>query len=154
MHKISLYIHLLIFPLLLVALVTIAFPAYSAKVDCFSEGFGISLATDKVAYTSEESIIITLKLFNYTEDTLRFTFTSSQRYDFMIQRDEKPIWCWSEGQFFAQVMGTEIIEPGETITYREVCSPDMKLSPGRYALTGIITCRENPFQATINIRVK
>jgi len=123
-------------------------------INYFQEGFGISVATNKAIYSPDEPIIITLTVFNYTEDSLTFVFTSSKRYDFIIKKDEKDIWRWSEGRFFAQVMGEEKIEPGETLIYKEIYNPEDKIPAGSYSVTGIITCRENPRQATIYIKVK
>ena len=131
-----------IFPLLLFTMIINSFFVAQGKQTNWTEGFGISIATDRAIYSIEEPVTITLTIFNYTKDTLTFSFASSQRYDFVIEKEEKVIWRWSSGRVFAQVMGKEVVKPGESLVYKEVYRPQKKLTPGIYTVTGMLTCRE------------
>lgn len=129
--------------------------SWGKKANLASKGFGLSITTDKAVYYPQEPINITLTIFNHTEDTVTFTFTSSQRYDFSIKREGKNIWRWSANKAFAQVMGKEKIEPRESLVYKETYRPGKKLAPGIYLITGIITCKGplKTLEGTICIQV-
>jgi len=149
-----LFAKLLIFSVL-VMVANIASIGWSKEADYIYKGFGLSIATEKAIYHPGEPITITLIIFNYTEDTVTFTFTSSKRYDFTIRREKKEIWCWSAEKLFAQVMGKERIEPGERLSYTETYSSKAKLTPGIYSVTGMLTCKDlvEPMRATIHIKI-
>ena len=116
--------------------------------------YGISMTTDKIRYSVGEPIIITLKIFNYTEEEITFHFNTSQRYDF-ITEDEKgnEIWCWSKDMMFAMVLGEEILGPTNTeITYTAEYKD--KLSSGYYKITGILVAKDRPMSGNVIIIVK
>lgn len=129
---------------------------WGEELNRFSRGFGLLIATDKAIYYPGQPITITLTVFNYTEDTVSFTFTSSQRYDFFISREGKEIWRWSSGKIFAQVVGEEKIKPGESLTFKETYTSRIKLSPGIYQVTGILTSQppSGALKATICIQIR
>lgn len=116
--------------------------------------FGISMMTDKMGYSVGESIIMTLKIFNYTEEDVVFHFNNSQRYDFIIEDEEgNEIWRWSKDRMFAMSLGEEILGPRNpeiiyTIEYQG------KLSPGYYKITGVLVAQEKPMSGSIIIEVK
>lgn len=119
-----------------------------------NENYGISMSTDKMNYSVGETIIMTLKIFNYTEENVAFYFNTSQRYDFIIE-DEKgnEIWCWSEDMMFAMMLGEEILGPTNTeITY--TAEYRNKLSPGYYKVTGVFVAQDRPMSGSIIIEVK
>ena len=116
--------------------------------------YGISMMTDKMSYSVREPIIITLKIFNYTEEEITFHFNTSQRYDFIIEDEEgSKIWRWSEDKMFTMVLGEEILGPTNpeviyTAGYRE------KLSPGYYKVTGIFVAKDRPMSGNVIIMVQ
>jgi len=116
--------------------------------------YGISMSTDKMNYSVGEPIIITLKIFNYTEEDIAFHFNTSQRYDFIIE-DEKgnEIWCWSKERMFAMVLGEEILGPHNqeaiyTVEYKG------KRSSGYYKVMGVLVAKDRPMSGSIIIEVK
>lgn len=116
--------------------------------------YGISMMTDKMSYSVGEPIVMTLKIFNYTEEDTAFHFNTSQRYDFIIE-DKKgnEIWHWSQDMMFAMVLGEEIIGPHnpEAIYTAEYKG---KLSPGYYKITGIFVVQDRSMSGNIIIMVK
>ncbi len=116
--------------------------------------YGISMMTDKMSYSVGEPIIITLKIFNYTEEEITFHFNTGQRYDFIIEDEEgSKIWRWSEDKMFTMVLGEEILGPTNpeviyTAGYRE------KLSPGYYKVTGIFVAKDRPMSGNVIIMVQ
>jgi len=116
--------------------------------------YGISMMTDKMSYSIGEPIIITLKIFNYTEEDIVFHFNAAQRYDFIIECEEgSKIWRWSQDMMFAMVLGEETLGPTNTeITYTVEYKD--KLSPGYYKVTGILVAKDRPMSGNIIIIVK
>lgn len=116
--------------------------------------YGISMSTDKINYSVGESIMMTLKIFNYTEEDVVYHFNTSQRYDFVIEDEEgSKIWRWSEDKMFAMVLGEEILGPNnpEIIYATEYKG---KLSPGYYKVTGILVAKDRPMSGNVIIIVK
>ena len=119
-----------------------------------SMSYGLSIMTNKMSYTGGEPIIITLKIFNYTEEEITFHFNTGQRYDFIIEDEEgSKIWRWSEDKMFTMVLREEILGPNnpEVIYTAEYKG---KLSPGYYKITGIFVAQEKPMSGSIIIEVK
>lgn len=116
--------------------------------------YGISMLTDKMNYSVDEPITMTLKIFNYTEEEITFYFNNGQRYDFIIEDEEgSKIWRWSEGRMFAQMLGEEILGPTNTeVIYTEEYKG--KLSPGYYKITGIFVAQDMSMSGCIIIEVK
>ena len=116
--------------------------------------YGISITTDKMSYSVDEPIIITLKIFNYTEEEITFHFNTGQRYDFIIEDEEgSKIWRWSQDMMFTMVLGEEILGPTNpeviyTAEYKD------RLSPGYYKITGFFVVQKKPMSGSIIIEVK
>ena len=119
-----------------------------------SMNYGISMMSDKMSYSVGELIIMTLKIFNYTEEDIIFHFNTAQRYDFIIEDEEgNEVWRWSEGRMFAQMLGEEILGPTNTeVIYTEEYKG--KLSPGYYKITGIFVVQDMSMSGSIIIEVK
>jgi hypothetical protein len=116
--------------------------------------YGISMITDKMNYSVGEPIIMTLKIFNYTEEDIVFYFHNSQRYDFIIEDEEgNEIWCWSEGRMFAQMLGKESLGQHNP---EVICTAEYKdrISPGYYKVIGIFIAQDRSMSGSIIIEVK
>ena len=119
-----------------------------------SMNYGISISTDKMNYSVGEPIMMTLKIFNYTEEDFIFHFNTSQRYDFIIEDEEgNEVWRWSKDRMFAMVLGEESLgltnmEITYTADYRN------KLGLGYYRITGISIAQDRPMSGSIVIEVK
>ena len=140
----------------LVLVTNIAFPAWSEETGCTSKGFGLTIATDRAIYHPEEPITVTLTVFNYTRDTVSLVFRSTQRYDFLIEKEGEEIWRWSTDKVFAMVMGDEMIGPGESLVYGVTYGAKEKLTAGVYCVRGMLASRE-PFgtlEGTVCIQVR
>jgi hypothetical protein len=116
--------------------------------------YGISIMTDKMNYSVGEPIIITLKIFNYTEEEITFHFNTSQRYDFIIEDEEgNEILRWSEDRIFAMMLGEEILGITNTeVIYTGEYTDNFR--PGYYKVIGIFVAQEKPMSGSIIIEVK
>ena len=116
--------------------------------------YGISMMTDKMSYSVGEPIIITLKIFNYTEEEITFHFNTGQRYDFIIEDEEgSKIWRWSQDMMFTMVLGEETLGPTNT---EIICTAGYrdKLNPGYYKITGIFVVQDRLMSGSIIIEVR
>ncbi len=116
--------------------------------------YGISMTTDKMNYSVGEPIVMTLKIFNYTEEDITFHFNTSQRCDFIIEDEEgNKIWRWSQDRMFAMALGEETFEPDNPeVIYTEEYKD--RLSPGYYKVTGIFVAQNRSMSGSIIIEVK
>lgn len=116
--------------------------------------YGISMTNDKMKYSVGEPIKMTLKIFNYTQEEISFQFTTSQRYDFIIEDKEgEEIWRWSKDKMFAMVLGEETLglDSPEIIYTAEYKG---ELDPGYYKVTGIFVAQNRPMSGSIIIEIK
>jgi len=112
----------------------------------------LCLTTDKTIYAPGETIRMTLVVANHTPDEVILRFRNAQRFDFLIDQERKPIWRWSKGRMFAQVLGEERLRPGESMTF--FAKFDEKLQPGKYHITGMIVADPSPLTASSNIVIR
>jgi len=116
--------------------------------------YGISMTTDKMNYSVGEPIVMTLKIFNYTEEDITFHFNTSQRCDFIIEDEEgNEIWRWSQDRMFAMVLDEETLGPDNpegiyTAEYKD------RFGPGYYKVTGIFVAQNRSMSGSIIIEVK
>jgi hypothetical protein len=63
-------------------------------------------------------LVIEVKNTSDTLQTLRFT--SGKRFDFQAFKpgETEPIWTWSAGRMFTQMLRDQLIEPGATATFK------------------------------------
>lgn len=119
-----------------------------------SVGVGVSVTTDQATYRSGEPITMTLHVASRTGEEVLLQFLSAQRFDFAI-RDAKgrQLWRWSEGQVFAQVLGTEALGAARPqITYQAQFRGN--LPPGWYSLEATLAAKDRPLFATLLIQVQ
>lgn len=94
-------------------------------------------------YAALEPVPLKLIVRNDTERTLRLMFPAAQRFDFIIMKDRKPVWSWSEGRMFAQTIGHLALAAGDSVVYEYTW--DGRLTGGslpalgRYAVKGLLT---------------
>lgn len=77
--------------------------------------YGLSISPTKV-YEDEE-VTFRLEVKNNTNKNIATRFNSGQRYDFVVKKDGKKVWRWSDDYSFITVMQNLTIEPGERETY-------------------------------------
>lgn len=117
----------------------------------------LTVTTNKTNYAVGETVVITLTLTNDTGTTQTYNFSSSQRYDVIIGRGGNKVWQWSDGRFFAQMMGSETLQPGEsrvyTVEWNQTNSAGNQVPTGTYTVVGQITSYNMPEQDTTTITI-
>lgn len=85
------------------------------------------------------------------KEEMTLSFNSSQRYDFEVtDSNGSLVWRWSEGRAFLQVLGEEILAPGETRRYDESWDP---VSAGTYEVLGRITAGRSDLEVSSGFEV-
>lgn len=111
----------------------------------------VRVKTDRREYTSGETVEITLILFNESSDHVKLDFTSNQRCDFIVLKEDQEVWRWSKDKVFAMVLGSLVLRPGDRQTYTEEWKP-LNEPSGEYELVGVVTSRPR-FEATCPFRI-
>ncbi len=112
----------------------------------------VRLTTDRDSYEGDQPIRLQLVLENEGSEPVTLQFTTAQRYDFEIRNAEgELVWRWSDEMGFAQMLGSEIVEPGGRLRYEEEFS--MALDAGTYRVIGYITARDVDLRDELEITV-
>jgi len=82
------------------------------------------------------------------------TCPTSQIYDFMIEKDGKTIWKWSDGRVFLQVITPVIIPGGRPIEYPVVWefSPDEIKEEGTYTAKSLFIASNQTVEKEFEIK--
>ena len=117
-----------------------------------------TVTTNTTNYTVGETVVIRLTLTNDTDQTQTYDFGTAQRYDVIVSRNDQQVWQWSADQFFAQMMGSETLEPGESRTYtvpwNQVDANGRQVRSGTYTVTGTITSYNLPQSDSTEITIR
>lgn len=72
-----------------------------------------------------------LEVKNNTGKKIATRFNSGQRYDFVVKKDGKKVWRWSDDYDFITVIQNVTFEPGKKETYTAQWTP---VDPGNYTV--------------------
>lgn len=97
----------------------------------------ISLETEKDEYEPGEPIEASLTLKNDGSESQKIHFSSGQRYDFVLENNNKEVWRWSSDKVFTMAIGKVTLKPGERFSCSETL-PTEDMKQGTYKLIGII----------------
>ncbi len=101
------------------------------------KGIQYSLYTNKDKYYIGEKVVMTLGKYNLTNQDKIFKYNTSQYYDFIIKKDGKIIWKWSEGKYFLQAVQYKLLKPGQNYSVTEEWKINQNLVTGIYHVEGI-----------------
>ncbi|MCF8010611.1 MAG: LysM peptidoglycan-binding domain-containing protein [Clostridiales bacterium] len=106
----------------------------------FINGLLYVIFTDERTYAAgRNNVIIKLIKCNVSSSNIELRYNTGQRYDFAALRDGREIWRWSEGRFFTQEVGREILQPGECINYSATW--DLRSNAGDFVFSGNVEIR-------------
>ena len=99
------------------------------------------IATDRLEYRPTDSVIVRYRLINTGPDSLKLTFRSGQRYDFLLEGSRGRIWGWSDGRAFILALGAQDLAPGDSVEVRKTfgLAGVGATAEGTYALDGFMT---------------
>lgn len=94
------------------------------------------------AKVSSSSVRFVLHVTNTGEAPVELLFSSSQRYDFIVETAAgEEVWRWSDGMAFLQALSQDTLEPGGSWDMDAVWDPEGRR--GQYVVTGVLTAREH-----------
>ena len=94
-----------------------------------------------------------LQVTNTTDSVVELTFPSSQSFDFSVMQDGRTLWTWSADRSFAQMMRSERVAPGETLSYDAGWTPAAPVE-GELTVVGRLTALEHPVQQSARFRLR
>jgi hypothetical protein len=100
-----------------------------------AETLEVTLQLDGRVFFLGDPVALSLRVRNPTDAPMTLTWPSAQRYDFVIEDHGRPVWVWSKGRAFAQVLIDHILSPHGEAIFREVWRT---ASPGHYRAQGIL----------------
>lgn len=92
-------------------------------------------------FTAGDEVKARMRLINCTTEDTTLFYTSTKRYEMVVEPEDGSSEAFrsSEGKTFAQVEGTEVIAPGDTVVYLEVWDQTDKdgaqVPPGIYKVS-------------------
>jgi len=105
------------------------------------------LATDKAVYGTEDPVDLTMTITNTGKDDVKFTYATTQQYDFIVKSATAEVARWSLGQTFVQGNLDLILAPGKSFTYNTRWlqkDQDNHLVPaGSYEIIGLSPAKDN-----------
>lgn len=91
---------------------------------------------------SPSSVRLVLHVTNTGEAPLELNFSSSQRYDFIVETPSgEEVWRWSDDMAFMQALSQDTLPPGASWDMEAVWDPGDR--SGDYVATGVLTAREH-----------
>jgi len=109
------------------------------------------LYTDQREHLRGEKITAHLRAYNISGREVNLNFSSGQKYDLYLLKDDKEVWRWSEGKFFTMALVRKTLKPGGVLEY-EVELPE-GLEEGEYLLWGELVTVEEPLILN-NLKIK
>lgn len=105
----------------------------------FSTDLVQTVKLDKDAYGIGAPVDIVFTITNQTQNTITYTFPTSKRFDFTVDQGGEDIYTFSKGRVYAQVVGTLVLQPGETKTFtakwNQVDNRGKQVGPGAYNIS-------------------
>jgi len=94
-----------------------------------------------------------LHVTNTTASAVELEFTSGQRYDFQVARqDGETVWTWSATRSFIQSLGTATLGAGESLRYSADWEPGGLT--GDFVATGMVTASNRMLQQSAHFTVE
>ncbi|KKK33634.1 hypothetical protein WQ57_23770 [Mesobacillus campisalis] len=131
-------------------------PANEPAEETSGKGSGGIVAGEiEASLTEQDTFLFEYEVKNQTEKEVTLEFTSSQRFDYSVStKDGKELFLFSSVASFLQVLGTETIKQGESLTY-EIDLTDLNLEKGQYLLSAWMTPQDGPkYKTTTHFTVE
>lgn len=110
------------------------------------DGLELVLQTTKASYPAGEPVPLKFKVINNGSEAVEFTFSSGQKFDFLVKHDGKVIWRWSFGKQFIQVFSQITLEADQAVTYEvgwpQVDNMGNPVPAGEYEALALLTAIE------------
>ncbi len=100
----------------------------------------------------EDTVLLEIHVTNVTSSPISLEFTSTQRYDFEIATQTgESIWRWSAARSFAQALGQEVLQPGDSRRYTATWEGADR--EGDFIVTGWVVSANYPVELRTGFRL-
>ncbi|WP_246999843.1 BsuPI-related putative proteinase inhibitor [Halosolutus gelatinilyticus] len=107
-------------------------------------------ATVSTDESESETVTFALTVTNAGDDPLELQFSDACRAEFVVESEGREVWRFTDGRMFAQVLGSETIDPGARATYEgEWSDPES----GEYTALGALQSRNATYEARTEFTV-
>lgn len=117
------------------------------------EARGEELVSSLEVEVGRDAVQLTLHVTNAGSEPVTLEYRTAQRYDFVVSTPEgTEVWRWSADRVFAQVLGTETLESGETVSHRASWTPlgraGRYVAEGRLTASNVVVAQRTEFEVT------
>ena len=100
----------------------------------------IQVMTDKETYSQTEKPQLSIKISNVGKLPVTLDFSSGQKYDFVVLKNNDEYWRWSKNKRFIMILESLRLKPKESIIFQESLEIN-EMSKGKYRIVGEITSK-------------
>jgi len=130
----------------LISILALTAGATPVSVERVEGSLTLEASVARRAFAAGESVELTLTGRNTGNAALSVTFTSGQRFDFIVRRPRgDEVWRWSHDKAFIQVIQTAPLRPQETLMFRESWDQrdlqGRRVDPGPYEVIAVFLGR-------------
>jgi hypothetical protein len=125
-------------------------PATDLEATARHNDLELVLRVEHPRYEPGQDVRFELLARTVGESGLTLVFATAQRFDLVVTREGErgPVWRWSDGKAFAQVLGEEELLPSRVLGYSQAWeqtdSDGEQVPPGTYNVVAWITgCLED-----------
>ncbi|WP_224269257.1 BsuPI-related putative proteinase inhibitor [Haloprofundus salinisoli] len=110
------------------------------------------LTATLTATPQEEYVEFELTVENRGDERVTLSFRDARRAEFVVTDadGDSEVWRWSDGRMFAQMLGSETLDPGESMTFEGVWDDP---EPGEYAVVGELAAADAGAEAETALSV-
>lgn len=111
----------------------------------------MTLSADMTAASTDDGVELVLTVTNDGDEDVELSFPDACQADFAALNDDgESVWRWSEGQLFAQMLTSETVPAGGSVTYTQQW-PDPPV--GEWVLVGEVPARNVELEARTTVSV-
>ncbi len=115
-----------------------------------------TLTTDKAVYGIDDPVDLTFTITNTGKQDAKFTFPTTEQFDFIIKRGETEVARWSLGQTFVQGNLDLLLAPGRSFVYTtrwlQKDQDNRLVPPGTYQITAVSTAKDNVVTVSLDFQ--
>lgn len=101
------------------------------------------IQADKAIYQSSEPVKMRLTVTNRAPRPLTLHFSTAQKYDFVVKKQEIEVWRRSIGRMFAMMLTDVTLKSNQSLVYEESWqqkdAEGNHVPPGKYEVIGLLT---------------
>jgi hypothetical protein len=110
----------------------------------------MTLAGELDVSVGDDAVTFTYAVTNEGSEAVDLNFSDSQRADVVVSQDGEPVWRWSDGQMFMQMLGSETIDAGATSEHEFAWEHP---APGEYEAEAELVANEATAPASASFSV-